>query len=546
MLKELGSALPPDLQPADLVRYGWIEPVLRIELPKSYYLSWENFPSLSIRDTIAEEDCWASHLWAMGARTYRGSVDPKGKEWYRHFLDVPDHWVTRTALAHQLPTDGSCVPQAFSHPGPPERTICPWIDFFAYWQAYHVTEILQAIFVCGRPRLPEVRQRLEALLAKADELEELAQLRLGAIRKRWERRREVFDWLSRLRTLLGIWNYEHPVQDDDEKSQECIRAAAEEIVRNAGLTVVDLMNHVRDHLLTLWREWGDAPPSHRSKLLLQQDIELAHWLVGVINGKPVPYDDPFWGFPADQMSREWAPLPSVLSFEADDAKREFPSHADIALSDSAFNQVVPPEKRLDEEAIEELTAKWWLRSAPFRRFVLAFDRLYRHYVGQVNEGRLVGLTEETPVEFLILCALLAEKLLNEWLHPEQPKGFHALVRAAAELVAPPYGVKDQGAFSAEVKETISSGLLSKTALHDLSQRPRNPFVEACDFRHSEPVARFLLKSFVNFAVLRNYSAHHDCIDGQLFREYWVGAGVEALMVVMLTILTVSPRPPQSA
>ncbi|HEX5758839.1 MAG TPA: hypothetical protein VF121_06555 [Thermoanaerobaculia bacterium] len=75
LLDDLGCALPADLEPAELVRYGWIEPVLRIHLPESFYLSWENFPSLSMRGTIAEGDFWASHLWAIGARGKRGSAE---------------------------------------------------------------------------------------------------------------------------------------------------------------------------------------------------------------------------------------------------------------------------------------------------------------------------------------------------------------------------------------------------------------------------------------------------------------------------------------
>lgn len=135
LLKDLGLDLPRDLEPAELVRHGWIEPVLRVELPTSFYLSWKSFPSYPIQGTIAEEDYWASQLWALGAIQKRGSADPQTVAWYRHFLDMPDHWVTRAALAHQLPTDGSHVPDSFVHPRPPGRTVHPWIDFFAYWQA---------------------------------------------------------------------------------------------------------------------------------------------------------------------------------------------------------------------------------------------------------------------------------------------------------------------------------------------------------------------------------------------------------------------------
>ena len=241
--------------------------------------------------------------------------------------------------------------------------------------------------------------------------------------------------------------------------------------------------------------------------------------------------------PADGTSREWAPLPSVLPYEADEAKREFPWRAEIALDDSAFNQLVPQEMRVNEASIEKLTAKWWSRSAAFRRFALAYDRLYRHHVGQINEQRLVGIEAETPIEFLILCALHAEKLLGEFLGPSPPAEFNKRVCEMARRVAKRYGIQDQKAFLRELNEALNE----KTQLHDLPQRADDPFVDEAEFRHPEQVGRFFLKVFVNFKVLRNYSAHHDCIDAQLFQEGWVAAGVEALIVTTLTALTISTR-----
>lgn len=206
-------------------------------------------------------------------------------------------------------------------------------------------------------------------------------------------------------------------------------------------------------------------------------------------------------------------------------------------------RVVPQGKQLDEAAIEKLTAKWWPHSVAFRRFALAYHRLYGHYVGRINEQRLVGLEEETPIEFLILCALLIEKLLGERLGSNPPKEFNKRVLVAARCIAKPYGIQDCQAFSAELALALGKGPLGKTQLHELPQKLQDPFVQESDFQHPDPAARFFLKTFANFAVMRNYSAHHYCIDEQLFQEGWVAAGVEALMIVALTILTVSPLPP---
>lgn len=528
---------PPDLEVTELVRYGWIKPILRVELPRSFYLSWENFPSYPVFGTLAQEDSWASHLWALGAIVRRGSADPQSETWYRHFLDVPDHWVTQSALAHQLPTDGSREPESFEHPGPPRvRTIHPWIDFFAYWQTYHIAEILHAVYIDIAPRLPGARQKVEALLARVDQLEEYAQSRLSALRKRWEERSKVFDWLSRLHTVIGIWRHEYRFPGDGW-NEERFEVAAKAMIVDMGLDAKDLMRHIRDHLLVLWSDWRNAPSMDPPMLLLQRDIELAVWLVGLINGKPVPYDDPFWGYPADRMLREWAPLPSVLPYETDEAKREFPWRAEIALDGSAFNQVVPQEMRINEASIEKLTDKWWPRSAAFRRFALAYNRLYRHHVGKINEQRLVGIEAETPIEFLILCALHVEKLLGERLGPSPPTEFNKRVREVARRIARRYGIQDQKAFLDELTQALND----KTQLHDLPQRTDNPFVEEADFQHPERVGLFFLKVFVNFKILRNYSAHHDCIDAQLFQEGWVAAGVEALVVTTLTTLSISTQ-----
>jgi len=43
-------------------------------------------------------------------------------------------------------------------------------------------------------------------------------------------------------------------------------------------------------------------------------------------------------------------------------------------------------------------------------------------------------------------------------------------------------------------------------------------------------------SFVNAAVMRNYAAHHECLDHELFSLRWAAAGLEALLVIGFALL----------
>jgi len=60
-LKKLGLIdLISKFTPYDFVKFGWIKPVLRVDIPESYYLTWKNFPEWTTDDQkLPETDKWA-------------------------------------------------------------------------------------------------------------------------------------------------------------------------------------------------------------------------------------------------------------------------------------------------------------------------------------------------------------------------------------------------------------------------------------------------------------------------------------------------------
>jgi len=150
----------------NMVRYGWVRPVLRVRLPDSFYLSWQNYPSLSFRGSFADDDSWANKLVVRSVTMAR--VSNEDERWYAHYLDDPSNELAVEARAHSIPTGpGTHEPEPIQHPRR-SGLIYPWIDFFAYWQVYEMVDVLRAAQLVGpllnepdaEIKLEQVRQQL--------------------------------------------------------------------------------------------------------------------------------------------------------------------------------------------------------------------------------------------------------------------------------------------------------------------------------------------------------------------------------------------------
>jgi hypothetical protein len=397
-----------------------------------------------------------------------------------------------------------------------------------------VAEIFRAVRLAHGPRLPGAKAQVERLLESAEQLEQYAQERLQRLKAKWAERDPIFEWLSRYRTVRGIWS-DRSYWGKAPGNWSELKAGAHAVAAELSLTPDLLREQIREHLLGLWREWSRDSPSTAARALLQADIAIAIQSLEVLTGQPENPQDEFWS-PADRQPRGWARLTDALPFEAHQAQHRLPEQAAAEIDRSDYHALAPPHLKLNESALEKLTAEWWTKSVALRRFALALRRLTDHNFGHVNEQRLVALVEETPVEFLILCALHGERFLHERFAPGAGWSFWKLLQAAAERFATSYGIVDKTAFLDELKEAYHS----KARLHDLPQNPGDPFTTAASFRHPEPFARFWLSTLTNFAVMRNYAAHHDCLDDKLFQNYWVAAGLEALIIVMFATLATEP------
>lgn len=529
-LKKLNVSLGED-QLRDFVRLGWIQPILRVRLPNRFYLSWENYASLSMNGNFAEEDLWACKLFSRSATNCSvWAINGSGwaGPWYTHYLDDPNSELSHLARAHTISTGpGTEEPPPLRHPRG-NRLVYPWIDFFAYWQAYEIADILRSIRLAG-PLLdgPDVEVRLEAFRQRLPELREMADFRRQAAQIRWQQNRPAFEWVSRFRTLLGAWA-------QTGQRWERAQQAAPRLLTDLGLTPEMLRLGIREVLLVQWEEWSphewETPKGVRAHL--QEDIQRAVEFLAEATGEDIDYDDPFWGIPEDRMHRSWAPLPEALPYESLEVKRSFAFQASIYLED--INALLE-ERPFNEVALNNLIFAWWPKSVAVRRFCLAFQRLHGHLSSEKDDK--IGLKAKTPVEFLLLCVLHAEKILRdryleERVGTKKLPDVKRLILIEAEKVLWAKGIPDCDEGLVELGATLKA----RGQLHGLHSNPRSPFVAPTDFTWRGDLEKRLLATFANLGILRNYAAHHDCLDEELIYEPLAETVIQAVLVPTLLVL----------
>ena len=101
----------------------------------------------------------------------------------------------------------------------------------------------------------------------------------------------------------------------------------------------------------------------------------------------------------------------------------------------------------------------------------------------------------------------------------------------------PLGVSDRRAFLQELKDR-----LLETDLHGLKSG-ENPFCETNSISVPDPIAQLTICHLYNFAVMRNYAAHHDCLDSDIvYSDALAKPAVESLVFVSLTALSIARSP----
>lgn len=532
VLKRHGIELPAQLSLRTMADRGWVLPRLRVILPREAFDSWTNYPTIS---PIEADTCSAEHEWALNLyiEAMSGGFPNRSSAWWRTEFDAEDRAMTQAAMAHMCdPNDPLFLPPPFRH-AQSNQEIRPWLDYFAYWQAFQVADYLHGMqyrrFITDPLPVDQARY-----LASCSEVVEATHRRLS---EQWQTRARAFDWISRMRTVLGA-TVLSPKNDDE------VLSGLQDVVRTCGVTTDQMQEDVQEVLL---RMWSDAQQKRREGRpmpealvhLLRQEIEYALHFIEQVSNKRVDFLDPFWNTRGrGGMS---APLIDALPREEELARREFPCHAEPYIS--KFLTQVPELSGLNREGISQLVEPYWQRSREFRRFALALHRLHEQLNGERLNAEEKVIRNAERIEQFVLFTMHAEKVLSAILRERRPHQRAPEVRGLAKesmnFVLSKWTLG--GHVSRAAQYSIKNMLQERAQLHDLTERGSLPLVEPSNVNTGDVAANHLVAAFSNFVIARNYAAHHDCLDFMLVypinRENTPHPGGRAIESVLLTVFS---------
>lgn len=411
--------------------------------------------------------------------------------WYIHPFDRTDESGHRLSEV-LIPVDET---PEFQHPN--GNTVRPWVDYFGYWQAYRLIESCRAakisVRVSNTPSIDDEWKRKSNRLA--NEVEH-SNFNLARIERRYVEAAPIFDWLSRVRTLEAA-DLDRVIPDD------VVQEALREIFKATAKTVTELKEELRDQLLRMWSDWhfnGESSLPTRMLSHFRQDVNRARLFIGDIAGEQVDDRDPVW-FHDDHFRRRYAPFGEVLPYELWEARRRFPGTAEMYAED-VFGIAAAPAT---EKGIAILVELWWGRSYAFRRFCAAFWRLHKRLNSDSRE--FISFHEQTSIDEVIICCLIVEKLMAECLiasgaNSKLP-GFSELLSLTADRFTKLAGLNS-------VRGRLPKP--DQIALYDLPTRRNLNFVVPSGPECAEDK---VIRALTNFAIMRNYAAHHDCLDEEL-------------------------------
>lgn len=502
-LEKLGIKLDQSLTLASIIERGWIKPQLRVLLPPEAFHAWTNYAIISPIDADA---CLPEHEWALVLYIDAMSSDSihRRPQWCVDPLDADGEIAMKTRAHSTTDFSAANLPPSFRH-ARANQEVRPWIDFFAYWQALEIYDYLSHMkgwyWLTSDPPTDADKAK-----ARRQEWVEIYESRL---RREWEPRRRVFDWLSRMRTVLGS-------SVTPQRSNQEIDDALATVAKSIPISVEQMKLDVRDTLLGMWqdkvrRQSPENQWPEPLKALLRQEIEYGIHFIERIDRKQIDFLDAFWS--PRHGNGDHARLIDALPLELELARKDFGLHAFPYIQNHLKD--IPALALLTESGLRTLIDASWATNPATHRFALALHRLHEQLGGERSEGDVIRRNER--IEQFILVIIHAEKILSHAVRARRNEKRFMDVRALAResLNHVLHQWKTPSAVCRAAQEAAKKLLEKHAQLHELNEDDGIPFVAPEAVGTGDAAIDLLVSAFVNLVIARNYAAHHDSFDFEL-------------------------------
>ncbi len=521
-LKALGiSCLSFDISPYGWVTHDLLNPVLRVDIPESFYLTWKNYPEHPANNSKFPKN----DQWCLYCKPYPfPTLDEPPKNWFLHVFDQPNS-EAEEFLRHRIEGKKE-IPSNREHPrGFGIKFNTCWL-YFSHWQGYYLIDLLS--HVNGFPSFPNVSdvfKRIELFKEHFPQHEDVMDMGISSYKTKWEKHGKFLELLSYYRTMLGL-SIHYSLNKTSEEKEELRKEGRRLLTNHLNVTPKILEDGVEE-LLTIYREWKSniERGSHvHEKAIgqIQKDIYYSvEWLC-FLTGNTI--DTYFRKWQYNSRSPEvWVELKTALPFEYKKSLDYFLDLAPIYLKD--INEKLPEGERLEANELKELVEGLFTNSLGFRRFCRAFKNLhdYIHSKGEVDLRDF-----DAFLDHFLLLALRTETILFELVDKAKLSNKDACFRNFFKNILLKSG---------SVKIGVDRAMQLWKNCTSLKRQPPNPFqviqkeIQLKNWAN-EP-AKIFAEQFLIAGMMRNYFAHHHYLDKMIAERKYAAKGLVSLLVTVL-------------
>jgi hypothetical protein len=527
-LTELGlKELPYGLKIENIIERGWLKPVLRVDLPSSYFSAWRNYPELpKAGEPLAEEDRWSEYCeveWAFPS----GNFYP---EWFLHPYDRSSG-EGNEFRKHAVDPDAT-LPELIRLGERPKVRSVYW--YFSHWQGYQLIDLLNVVVLFPTvSNLPNALNVLNNFCNNYSSYKTISDLNIKQVLNRWGKREKVFSWLSYYRTMLGTASC--LAFHDAKRRSQLITEGAQEIASHLQIGGNDLEKAFEKHFLKIFQEWQwsiQRESLFHKKALdeLRKDIYYAlDWLCR-LSGKPAKFYLDKWKYP-DRSEREWAQLRDVLPFEDLKVQDHFLRLAPRYIKE--FNEQLPERLQIGEQKFKSFVDGLWRDYKTFPLFCRAFYKLHQ----QMVRDKVIDLKNYDILDYFLTLAMRTEALLSEIylgrkLVPGQDEGANLvkIFKRYQSAIGHPCNDFQNGLHLALNR---NDGFLKLTELYDFPEEPLKKISKALEVKNQNPIAQKVAFHVLVCNLARNYFAHHTYLDDYILENENARTMIVSILVTAL-------------
>lgn len=493
LLKDFGIIFPFKITIFDLVFSEILKPSLYVELPKSYFDSWDNFPLLDAKFTGSHDsDAWRYDMYIIPSRS-------NALHDYLH----PYDWKLKETFVKKFQSD--LVEKPIEHQHINGSKFIAGEAYLPFWILYALANSYYKY------------RHAASIISGNDAKERVLSIIKQDVSRFLDKYSQIFERNSWFKTILA---------NDNFCENEFDYRKLFDFSRNYSNVDQSLLKEDLKNLMCLYTEWSDQIKKHGCSVLSNACRHLTldiYYIFEQLRLLGCSEDDLFYEFSYPSRSINIMPLHEILNYEKILFRQIFISFGKHYCSDT---------KALEQEFTDSVYARLYDIKG-FDAWIRAFNDIHKN----LNNRRKSKATFDQfrIIDSLIVITIRTEIVIREMFRPimgdaESNATMKVLLKNIYERI------DDFG--QCILSQVRNRETYKITELHDMPAQIFKQIEEIKKYNLWKNEQFYYFKAFLKFITARNYFAHHAYKDSEI-NEPLSSLAAEIIKACIVTLLFIN-------